>query len=391
MNEVRREFIRKLKSLAVIASGGTIAFGAISIYQGNERFYRNVFMPAVHWCFETETAHSLAIVAAKWKLVPHSKVLDGPVLKTTLWGMQFSNPVGLAAGFDKNAEAVGGVFRSGFGFVEVGSVTPLPQSGNPKPRMFRLQNDLAVINRCGFNSTGHKAVKENLQSHQRAGVVGVNLGKNKTSESSIEDFVLGVSEFGPIADYLVVNVSSPNTPGLRSLQKASMLENLLDKVIEARNKLENRKPPILVKMAPDLSLEEKQDIARVVCRRKDSIGGLIVCNTTVSRPKSLRSKEKDEPGGLSGMPLNPISTETIKQMFKFTKGEIPIIGVGGIFSGKEAYEKIRAGASLVQIYSALVYEGPPVVTKIKRELEHLLVADGFSNVSEAVGADVEKR
>ncbi|XP_064375959.1 dihydroorotate dehydrogenase (quinone), mitochondrial isoform X2 [Dromaius novaehollandiae] len=309
-------------------------------------------------------------------------------------GQRFRNPVGLAAGFDKHGEAVDGLYKMGFGFVEVGTVTPQPQEGNPKPRVFRLAEDEAVINRYGFNSHGHGAVERRLRARQHtqlrlteAGMpLGVNLGKNKSSADAAADYVAGVRTLGPLADYLVVNVSSPNTPGLRDLQGRAELRRLLTKVLAERDALPcARKPAVLVKIAPDLTVQDKQDIASVVC--EVGVDGLIVSNTTVSRPSGLRSRRREEPGGLSGPPLRELSTQAVRDMYALTRGRVPIIGVGGVSSGRDALEKIRAGASLVQMYTALVYRGPPAVGAVKQELEQLLREQGFKSVAEAVGAD----
>ncbi|NXX74447.1 PYRD dehydrogenase, partial [Urocolius indicus] len=333
-------------------------------------------------------------------------------------GQRFRNPVGLAAGFDKQGQAVDGLYEMGFGFVEIGTVTPEPQEGNPRPRVFRLAEDEAVINRYGFNSHGHVAVERRLRARQEtqlrltgAGMpLGVNLGKNKSSADAADDYVAGVRVLGPLADYLVVNVSSPNTPGLRDLQGKAKLQDLLTKVLAERDALPcERRPAVLVKISPDLSTQDKQDIASVVCEL--GVDGLIVSNTTVSRPSSLRSPQRTEPGGLSGKPLRELSTQTIREMYSLTRGRgsagrgahagiaravlsrclpagrVPIVGVGGVSSGRDALEKIRAGASLVQMYTALVYHGPMVVGAVKRELEELLREQGFNNVMEAVGAD----
>ncbi|XP_039931305.1 dihydroorotate dehydrogenase (quinone), mitochondrial isoform X2 [Hirundo rustica] len=294
----------------------------------------------------------------------------------------------------------------GFGFVEVGTVTPKSQEGNPKPRVFRLAEDEAVINRYGFNSHGHVAVERRLRARQETQIrltrgalaigwwlvvlpwfscvcvpagmpLGVNLGKNKSSTDAVADYVAGVRTLGPLADYLVVNVSSPNTPGLRDLQGKAELRDLLSKVLAERDLLPcERKPAVLVKIAPDLTAQDKQDIASVVC--EVGVDGLIVSNTTVSRPSSLRSRQRLEHGGLSGKPLRELSTQTIREMYALTQGRVPIIGVGGVSSGQDALEKIRAGASLVQLYTALVYHGPPVVGAVKRELEELLRASRTS-------------
>ncbi|XP_055891154.1 dihydroorotate dehydrogenase (quinone), mitochondrial-like isoform X3 [Biomphalaria glabrata] len=387
------KFWVQLKEAAVIVNGGIILFGGINLYRGNEKFYEEIAMPLLR-IFSPETAHNISLKLIKCKLVPKPQTPDPPSLKTQVWGRTFPSMIGLAAGYDKQGEAVDGLFKMGFGFVEVGSVTPEPQPGNPKPRVFRLTEDKAVINRYGFNSEGHDAVYNRLyarnveQTPTDNGVLGVNLGKNKQTENAVEDYVKGVKKFGPIADYLVINVSSPNTPGLRDMQRQEELSRLLEKVVEERNKLTfNPKPPLLIKIAPDLSEEEKKDIADVITRPKSHVDGLIVSNTTVARPDSLVSKNKEEVGGLSGAPLKDKSLETIRDMYRLTNGQVPIVGVGGISNGQDAYSKVKAGASLIQLYTALIYQGPPVISKIKRELDDLLRNDGYSHISEAVGAD----
>lgn len=383
---------KRLKDIAIIVPGAFLMFAGYSIYEGNEKFYREYVMPFTHKFFDAETAHRLGVLAAKYRIVPRKqKTPDSPILSSVVFGREFSNPVGLAAGFDKDGEGVQGLTKIGFGFIEIGSVTPEAQPGNPKPRVFRLKEDKAIINRYGFNSEGHDAVYNRLKdrvTEQDNCLLGINLGKNKSSTDAISDYTQGVEKFSRLADYLVVNISSPNTPGLRDLQGKQKLQNLLDKVIERRDEMEVRKP-LLVKIAPDLTDRDKEDIAAIVTSRKGYVNGLIISNTTVRRPPSLRNPSKTEEGGLSGPPVRDMSTKTIADMYRLTKGSIPIIGVGGVSSGEEAYKKIRSGASLVQLYTALVYEGPPVVKKIKRELEELLRRDGFKSISEAVGADVK--
>ncbi|XP_074646532.1 dihydroorotate dehydrogenase (quinone), mitochondrial-like isoform X5 [Tubulanus polymorphus] len=385
----------KLTRGAMVIVGGFGIFSAYNIHSGNEKFYRDFVMPPLRM-FDAETTHSVAIKASKYGLVPRMKSEDHASLKTTVLGLQFDNPVGLAAGFDKQGEAVKGLYKMGFGFVEVGSITPNPQDGNPKPRVFRLKEDQAIINRYGFNSDGHEVVYDRLKSlredeGQSGGILGVNLGKNKTTLDSAEDYVKGVKKFGELSDYLVINISSPNTPGLRALQGRKQLQELISKVVKARNELScAKKPPLLIKIAPDLTEQDQIDIAAVVSQKQCGVSGLIISNTTVSRPESLKSKHKTETGGLSGQPLKEISTEVIKNMYSLTKGELPIIGVGGICCGADAYDKIRAGASLVQLYSALAYDGPPVINKIKRELREILQKEGFVSVADAVGADHKK-
>ncbi|XP_015109004.1 dihydroorotate dehydrogenase (quinone), mitochondrial isoform X2 [Diachasma alloeum] len=343
-------------------------------------------MPLVR-LVDPEVAHNLAVTAAKYGLTPSQKNPDPAALKTSLWGLNFNNPVGMAAGFDKQGEAVQGLTKMGFGFVEIGSVTPNPQPGNPKPRVFRLPEDKAVINRYGFNSDGHEAVYERLKTLRNdptfTGIIGVNLGKNKTSEDSISDYSQGIRKFSDVADYLVINISSPNTQGLRNLQSKKNLEELLIKINEVRESME-RKPPLLLKLAPDLTDSECQDIADVIQKNKSKVDGLILSNTTVSRG-NLVGESRSETGGLSGAPLTDKSTLMIADMYKRTKGKIPIVGVGGIFDGNDAYDKIKAGASLVQIYTSYAYHGPPIVQRIKRELDGLITRDGHSSVADAVG------
>lgn len=343
-------------------------------------------MPLVH-LLDPEQAHNMAVYVSKYRLVPKSRYKDPPSLKVNIFGRELSNPIGIAAGFDKDAKAVLGLKDIGFGFVEIGSVTPNPQPGNAKPRVFRLTQDAAVINRYGFNSEGHEKVLNRIKAIRSSGedvILGVNLGKNKTSEDDVDDYVKGILTFGPLADYLVINISSPNTPGLRSMQKKEILTKLLSATLEARNSLQiERKPPLLLKLAPDLSTSEKKDIADVLKQQSCRVDGLIVSNTTIERPNTLLAESKNEIGGLSGKPLREKSTEMIKEMKTLTN--LPIIGVGGISSGEDAYEKIKAGAELIQIYTAMVYEGPTIVARIKQDLAELLAKDGIQNISEAVG------
>ncbi|XP_010642789.1 dihydroorotate dehydrogenase (quinone), mitochondrial isoform X1 [Fukomys damarensis] len=382
-----------LDAVAILGGGGLL-FGSYLTASGDEHFYAEYLMPALQGLLDAESAHRLAVRLTSLGLLPRATFQDSDMLEVRVLGRKFRNPVGIAAGFDKHGEAVDGLFKLGFGFVEVGSVTPQPQDGNLRPRIFRLPEDQAVINRCGFNSQGLLAVERRLRARQQKQtrltadglLLGINLGKNKTSVDAAADYAEGIRVLGPLADYLVVNVSSPNTPGLRSLQGKTELRRLLTKVLQERDALRRvQKPAVLVKIAPDLTAQDKEDIACVV--RELGIDGLIVTNTTVSRPAGLRGALRSEAGGLSGMPLRHLSTQTIREMYALTQGRIPIIGVGGVSSGQDALEKIRAGASLVQLYTALTYGGPPVVGRIKRELEALLKEQGFSRVTDAIGAD----
>jgi dihydroorotate dehydrogenase len=298
-------------------------------------------------------------------------------------GLDFPNPVGMAAGFDKNATVPDALFNLGFGFVEVGTVTPRPQPGNPKPRLFRLVEDEAVINRLGFNGQGSATVAARLQRRNKRGVLGVNIGKNRDTTDEVDDYVKGVSVFAPLADYLTVNISSPNTPGLRDLQRRERLSELLNAIVQARNSV-GRRTPVLVKIAPDLNATEIRDIAEVSL--SSGIDGLIATNTTLARPDNLLSKYSGEAGGLSGAPLFGLSTKILSELYKATEGKIPLIGVGGIASGLDAYQKIKAGASLVQLYSSMVFKGPGLVREIQRDLLLRLHADGFTNIEQAVGS-----
>lgn len=309
---------------------------------------------------------------------------DRPILAQRLWGLDFPNPVGLAAGFDKDGRAPDAMRRPlGFGFAEIGTVTPRPQKGNPSPWLFWLEEDAAAINRMGFKSDGLDAVIRRLSARRdRSGIIGLNLGKNRESEDAAADYEEGIRRAAGLVDYLVVNVSSPNTPGLRDLQRRDTLDSLLRRALRARGETGLR-VPLLVKIAPDLTLEERRDIGRVAL--DTGIDGLIVSNTTTQRPPELVSRHAREPGGLSGRPLFAPSTALLADMYQLTGGKLPLIGVGGIASAADAYEKIRAGASLVQLYTALVFAGPNLVGQIKRGLADLLRADGFTSIGQAVG------
>jgi dihydroorotate dehydrogenase len=335
---------------------------------------------------DPETAHELSIRALKAGLGPHQSGPDDPILATDLCGLKLANPLGLAAGFDKHAEAPRAMLAAGFGFVECGTVTPQPQPGNPRPRVFRLAADRAVINRYGFNSEGLEAFAANIAWRPSFGVVGANIGANKESTDRIGDYVTGLTRLWSLADYFTVNVSSPNTPGLRNLQAKAALDELLGRVAGTRRELASPRlsKPIFLKVAPDLSEPEIDDVCASVLA--NGIEGIIVGNTTLSRPDSLRSPLKTEAGGLSGAPLLELSTQVLKRFAERTRGgPIVLIGAGGIGSGADAYTKIRAGASAVQLYSLLALSGPGLIQQIKRDLAARLRADGFKSVAEAVG------
>ncbi|WP_417525679.1 quinone-dependent dihydroorotate dehydrogenase [Marinovum sp.] len=334
---------------------------------------------------DPETAHGLAIRALQMGVTPAPGPLTSPRLATTLAGLSLPNPLGLAAGFDKNATALAGLARAGFGFVEVGAATPLPQPGNPKPRLFRLTEDGAAINRFGFNNDGVEAIATRLAKRPKGAVIGLNLGANKTSEDRAADFARVLARCGPHVDFATVNVSSPNTERLRDLQGREALMALLGGVMEVRADLA-RPIPVFLKIAPDLDDAALAEIAEVAGAAR--ISGIIATNTTLDRT-GLRSPHHGEAGGLSGAPLFARSTRVLARLADLTGGEIPLIGVGGVATAEQAYAKIKAGASAVQLYTALVFGGLTLVKEIVTGLDHLLARDGFANVAEAVGTDTE--
>lgn len=329
---------------------------------------------------DPETAHTLAIRALALVPLPPAP-RDDPILRTRLAGLDLPSPVGLAAGLDKNGEALGGLSRLGFGFVECGSVTPRPQAGNPKPRLFRLSEDKAVINRMGFNNAGLEAFAARLARRPRGVVVGANLGANKDTEDKAADYVAGLIRLRGLADYFTVNVSSPNTPGVRALQGREALDDLLGRIHQARG---DQTAPVFLKIAPDLTPAEIALIVEAAVAH--GIDGLIVSNTTLARPDTLRSSHRDEAGGLSGAPLKAGARAALRAAAEAAHGRLALIAAGGIDSGDEAYARLRAGATAVQVYSALVYSGPGLVGRIKRDLAARLRADGFSSVAEATAA-----
>lgn len=331
---------------------------------------------------EPEAAHRATLRLMASPFAPRLRVRSDPMLRIRIAGIDFPNPLGLAAGFDKNAEVPDAMLRLGFGFVEIGGVTPLPQPGNDRPRVFRLPDDGAVINRYGFNNDGLEAIAARLRRRRRTGIVGANLGANKDSADRVEDYVKGVKGLEGLVDFYTVNISSPNTPGLRALQDKSALTALLKRVIAARDGL-GVAAPVFLKIAPDLSDADKADIAAAAL--EEGVDALIVSNTTIARPASLKSPYKDETGGLSGRPLFAPSTALLREFHQSLGGRVPIIGAGGVFSAEDAYEKIRAGASLVQLYTALIYKGPALVAEIVGRLPRLLRRDGFQSLAAAVG------
>ncbi len=344
-------------------------------------------LPLLRW-FDPEDAHRMAIQGLRL-LPPIRQRVDDSKLAVRAFGLNFPNPIGMAAGFDKSAEAPDALLRLGFGFVEIGSVTPKPQIGNPRPRLFRLERDEAVINRMGFNNDGAEVVLRRLAARaHHGGIVGVNVGANKDSPDRVADYVKLIETFAPVASYFTVNVSSPNTPGLRNLQQSAQLDDLLAKVIDARERVRTNAgdSPVLLKIAPDLSLAELDDVVHIARSRR--VDGMIVANTTLARPSTLRETNRArEQGGLSGRPLFRLSTRMVAETYVRAEGAFPLIGVGGIDSGGAALTKIRAGASLIQLYSSLIYKGLGLVEDIKNDLASTLLRTGRDSLSEIVGAD----
>ena len=332
------------------------------------------------FALDAERAHGLALNALKIMPTGKPAATDGP-LATEVAGLRFANPVGMAAGFDKDGEVPDALLGLGFGFAEVGSITPLPQPGNPKPRLFRLEEDRAVINRMGFNNGGAEDAMIRLAAREPAGVVGINIGANKNSDDRIGDYVTMTQVMAPLADYLAVNISSPNTPGLRALQDESALTRLVEAVLESRGP---DGPPVFLKVAPDLLPADVDAIARIAL--DSGLAALIVSNTTIERP-ALASRHRGEAGGLSGAPLKDMAQQRLRDFRKATGGALPLVGVGGIASAEDAWARIRAGASLVQVYSAMVYEGPGIARKLTRGLERLMKRGGFASIAEAVGTE----
>ena len=337
------------------------------------------------FALDPESAHGLAIAALK-HLPAGSPAPSGGALATEVAGIAFPNPIGMAAGFDKDGEVPDALLGLGFGFAEVGSITPLPQPGNPRPRLFRLAEDRAVINRMGFNNRGGEEAAERLAARKNragspGGVVGINLGANKDSDDRIADYAQMTRLMAPLASYLAVNISSPNTPGLRALQDEGALTALIDAVLEARGA---NPVPVFLKVAPDLEPADIDAIARIALEKR--LGALIVSNTTISRPP-LKSRHAGEAGGLSGAPLRDLAQQRLRDFRKASGGAIPLVGVGGIANAQDAWARIRAGASLVQLYSAMVYEGPGIARSIARGLEELMRREGFTSIAEAVGSE----
>ena len=342
---------------------------------------------------DAEKAHRLTLRLLKTGILPAIPAVESPALSVTLWNRKFPNPVGLAAGFDKNAEVIRPAFAMGFGFIETGTVTPKPQAGNPKPRIFRDPANEAVINRMGFPNEGLAVYKANLEKFLETrprppGLLGINIGMNKDQTDPARDYCLLMEQLGAMADYLTINISSPNTPGLRDLQSRDAFLELTEKILAARARACGGHPtPVLVKLAPDLREDQQSELAEAALQ--SGIDGLILTNTTLARPEGLSAAFAGERGGLSGRPLKSKSTEIIRNFHRLTGGKLPIIGLGGIASAADAYEKIRAGASLVQIYTALVYHGPGLIRSINEGILALLKRDRLNHIREAVGLDAQ--
>ena len=341
----------------------------------------NILRPLI-FKFSPEVAHSLAIKALKLNNISYSKPNESHILETTFCKKKLPSPIGVAAGFDKNAEVYNPLFNLGFGFVEVGTITPKPQFGNPKPRVFRLEEDEALINRLGFNNSGSEEIYKRIKGNSKKGFLGVNIGPNKDSLNRIEDYLICFRKFYNLADYITINISSPNTEKLRDFHNQEELNSLINKLKKEKEDL-NSKVPIAIKISPDLNDEQISNVSKIILEKE--IGIIIVSNTTDKNRENLKNINKLEKGGLSGKPIEKISNEVISKFYKILKNKTKIIGVGGVSNGKDAFEKISCGATLVQLYTGMVYKGPGIASKISNELIDLLKNKGFKNVSEAIG------
>ena len=341
----------------------------------------NILRPLI-FKFSPEVAHSLAIKALKLNNIPYSKPKDNHILETTFCEKKLSSPIGVAAGFDKNAEVYNPLFNLGFGFVEVGTITPKPQFGNPKPRVFRLEEDEALINRLGFNNSGSEQISQTIKENNKKGFLGINIGPNKDSTNRIDDYLICFRKFYNLADYITINISSPNTENLRDFHNQDELNSLIDKLKNEKKKL-NSNIPLAIKVSPDLNDDQINEVSKIIMEQQIEI--IIVSNTTDKNRENLKNINKLEKGGLSGKPIEKISNEAISKFYKILKDKTKIIGVGGVSNGQDAFEKIISGATLVQLYTGMVYRGPRIASKISTELIDLLKNKGFKNVSEAVG------
>ena len=341
----------------------------------------NIIRPLI-FKFSPEVAHSLAIKALKLNNIPYSKPKDNHILETTFCEKKLSSPIGVAAGFDKNAEVYNPLFNLGFGFVEVGTITPKPQFGNPKPRVFRLEEDEALINRLGFNNSGSEQISQTIKENNKKGFLGINIGPNKDSKDRVEDYLICFRKFYNLADYITINISSPNTENLRDFHNQDELNSLIDKLKNEKKEL-NSNIPLAIKVSPDLNDDQINEVSKIIMEQE--IGIIIVSNTTDKNRENLKNINKLEKGGLSGKPIEKISNEAISKFYKILKDKTKIIGVGGVSNGQDAFEKIISGATLVQLYTGMVYRGPRIASKISKELIDLLKNKGFKNVSEAIG------
>ena len=341
----------------------------------------NILRPLI-FKFSPEVAHSLAIKALKLNNIPYSKPKDNHILETTFCEKKLSSPIGVAAGFDKNAEVYNPLFNLGFGFVEVGTITPKPQFGNPKPRVFRLEEDEALINRLGFNNSGSEQISKTIKENNKKGFLGINIGPNKDSTNRIDDYLICFRKFYNLADYITINISSPNTENLRDFHNQDELNSLIDKLKNEKKKL-NSNIPLAIKVSPDLNDDQINEVSKIIMEQE--IGIIIVSNTTDKNRENLKNINKLEKGGLSGKTIEKISNEVISKFYKILKDKTKIIGVGGVSNGQDAFEKIISGATLVQLYTGMVYRGPRIASKISTELIDLLKNKGFKNVSEAIG------
>ena len=341
----------------------------------------NILRPLI-FKFSPEVAHSLAIKALKLNNIPYTKPKDNHILETTFCEKKLSSPIGVAAGFDKNAEVYNPLFNLGFGFVEVGTITPKPQFGNPKPRVFRLEEDEALINRLGFNNSGSEQISKRIKENNKKGFLGINIGPNKDSKNRVDDYLICFRKFYNLADYITINISSPNTENLRDFHNQDELNSLIDKLKNEKKEL-NSNIPLAIKVSPDLNDDQINEVSKIIMEQE--IGIIIVSNTTDKNRENLKNINKLEKGGLSGKPIEKISNEAISKFYKILKDKTKIIGVGGVSNGQDAFEKIISGATLVQLYTGMVYRGPRIASKISKELIDLLKNKGFKNVSEAIG------
>ncbi len=341
----------------------------------------NILRPLI-FKFSPEVAHSLAIKALKLNNIPYSKPKDNHILEITFCEKKLSSPIGVAAGFDKNAEVYNPLFNLGFGFVEVGTITPKPQFGNPKPRIFRLEEDEALINRLGFNNSGSEQISKRIKENNKKGFLGINIGPNKDSTNRVDDYLICFRKFYNLADYITINISSPNTENLRDFHNQDELNSLIDKLKNEKKEL-NSNIPLAIKVSPDLNDDQIYEVSKIIMEQE--IGIIIVSNTTDKNRENLKNINKLEKGGLSGKPIEKISNEAISKFYKILKDKTKIIGVGGVSNGQDAFEKITSGATLVQLYTGMVYRGPRIASKISKELIDLLKNKGFKNVSEAIG------